>query len=366
MSSLNKERNASSGVRRSKISKAFWVSGVMVLVILIPFIVQSPQTANAFAPGARPAKQSSTAEGDMPTYVASASNPTQAYQFTGLGLAQKFVPGAGHKIYTYFYINTAQTSQIPAGGIISELKFNVAQTTNNIYWFATNGQGKDFGTVGADIQISPDDGNPTLDQYVDVNFQGTLGNPHDSPLARCDGPTAGYPPSIDSGGEQREAIYTVVVNPSGSTSYIITGGMIIFRSNGEADMVFLINPQQTSHVSFDNVCSVPNLTFSSNEIDWAVRAPTPFNTIPGNYQEYPTTGGNLAENGGTAALTCFQFIDPIAPVTSSSTSYSSTSSTTWSSSSTTSTTTASSSSTSTTVTSTTASSSDSDAYHHHR
>ena len=271
MSSLNKERNASSGVRRSKISKAFWVSGVMVLVILIPFIVQSPQTANAFAPGARPAKQSSTAEGDMPTYVASASNPTQAYQFTGLGLAQKFVPGAGHKIYTYFYINTAQTSQIPAGGIISELKFNVAQTTNNIYWFATNGQGKDFGTVGADIQISPDDGNPTLDQYVDVNFQGTLGNPHDSPLARCDGPTAGYPPSIDSGGEQREAIYTVVVNPSGSTSYIITGGMIIFRSNGEADMVFLINPQQTSHVSFDNVCSVPNLTFSSNEIDWAVR-----------------------------------------------------------------------------------------------
>jgi hypothetical protein len=290
----------------------------------------------------------------MSTYVASASNPTVAYQFTALGLADKFVSGAGHKIYTYFYVNTAQTSQIPMSGVTGELKFNVAQTTNNIYWYASSGNGKTFGTVGADIQISPQDGTPTLNQYVDVNFQGTLGFPHDSNLASCDAATNGYAPSINSGGEQREAIYVVIVNPTGSASYIVTGGMILYRSDGTANIVFLINPQRTTHVSFNNVCSVPNLKFSSNEIDWAVRSPTPSNTIPGHYQEYTTIGGQLAENGGTTALTFYQFINPtgIVASTSSSTSSVSTSTTSSTNTSSSSSTTNSGSSTSSTNTTT--------------
>jgi len=286
----------------------------------------------------------------MPTYVAMASNPALAYQFTGMALTQKYVPGDGHKVYTYWHVDTAQTSPIPMSNVVSELKFSLSTPTNNLYWFVMNNQGKDFGTVGADIQISPSDGTPTLDQFVDINYNGANGIPHDSSLAHCTTATNGYPPTIDSGGEHRWAVYTVFTDPAQSYAYVVTGGVILFRSNGEADMVVLINAQQTTHFNFSSDCTVPSLKFSSQEIDWAVRSPPPFATIPGNYQLYPTTGGNLRLSGGTTALVCLQAINPSETWTSQS------SSTTTISSTYTSTTTVSSSTTSSTTATTSSSS----------
>ncbi len=253
--------------------------------------------------------QSSYPTSDMPTYVADYRNPTVALQLTGIGLTQKYVPGAGHKIYAYFFVNPAQTSPIPMSGVVKQVSFDVTKTTNNIYWFAGPNTKSYFGTVGADILMSPADGNPTIDQYVNVNSRAT-GLPHDSPLADCLPAAKGIPSSINSGGEERDSIYLVLADKTENFAYIIKGGILLYRSSGEVDIVFLIDSTMTTHFSSTAVCSVPTLTFSAPEIDWAVRAPSSTNTIPGNYQLYPTTGGYMNEEGGTSALCLYQEIDP--------------------------------------------------------
>jgi hypothetical protein len=243
----------------------------------------------------------------MPTYVADYRNPTVAFQLTAMGLSQRFISGAGHKVYAYIFVNTAQSSQIPMSGIVKQVNFNIAQITNNIYWFAQSMKGYSYGTVGGDITISMTDGHPTLDQYVDVNSPAT-GQPHDSPLANCLPASNGIPPSINSGGEERQSIYTVLSDKSEKIAYIVKGGILLYHTGGEVDIVFLIDPTKTTNMNIQSTCTVPTITFSSSEIDWIVRAPPPTNTIPGNYQEYPTVGGSMNEDGGTTALCLYQQI----------------------------------------------------------
>ncbi len=321
---LKPRQHASVGIQRSAICKALMISGIMMLVGITPFIIpSSEQISNAYAPGAHLGAES-ISESDMPTYVANASDPSSAFQYTGMALSLKYIAGSGHEVYTYFHINSSETSQISMTNVVAESSFNLPAPTNNLYWYATNTNGKDYGIVGADMQISSQDGNPTLDQYVNVNYNGPLGYPNDSVLAHCnvDG-TNRYPPSVDTGGEERFGVYTVVTNPTQSFAYVITGGMILLRSNGEADMVILVNPLQTTHFDFSSFCSVPSLNFSSNEIDWTVRAPSSFNTISGNYQLYSTIGGSLEKSSGTTALICLQYIDSVSEGTQTSTTTSS-------------------------------------------
>jgi hypothetical protein len=245
----------------------------------------------------------------MPTYIADYRNPTVALQLTGIGLQQKYVPGAGHKIYAYFFVNPAQTSPIPMTGVTKQVSFNVKQTTNNIYWFAGPNTAWYYGTVGADMLMSPADGNPTLDQYVNVNSRAT-GAPHNSPLADCLPAANGIPASINSGGEERDSIYLVLADKTENFAFIVKGGILLYRSSGEVDIVFLIDSKVTTHFNDIAVCSVPTMTFSASEIDWAVRAPPSTNTIPGKYNLYPTIGGYMNENGGTSALCLYQEINP--------------------------------------------------------
>jgi len=253
--------------------------------------------------------QASSATSDMPTYVADYRNPQVALQLTAMGLTQKYVSGTGHKIYTYFFVNPAQTSPIPMSGVTKQVSFNVNKVTNNIYWFVDSAKGAVYGTIGADILMSPTDGSPTLNQYVNVNSRAT-GLPTNSPLAGCKPAANGIPPSINSGGEERSGIYLVLADKSENIAYVVKGGILLYHSSGEVDIVFLIDSIDTTHFSSTAACSVPTVTFSSPEIDWAVRAPPASNTIPGNYKLYPTIGGSLGQSSGTNALCLYQEITP--------------------------------------------------------
>ncbi len=158
-----------------------------------------------------------------------------------------------------------------------------------------------------------------------MNYQGALGQESDSSLANCKTTgTGGYPPSVDTGGEERWGLIFSITNPSESVTYEITGGMILTRTNGQADMIILVNPAQRTALHVSSDCSVPNVSFSSNVIGWTIRAPRPTNTVPGNYQLYPTTGGKQEKSSGTTSMIILQYVDSDEISTTSSTTTSTT------------------------------------------
>jgi hypothetical protein len=298
----------------------------------------------------------------MPTYVSSSSNPSLAFEFTGISLTQKYVSGTGHKVYTYWHVDTSVTSPIPMSGLVKQVAFTLSTTTNNVYWKGATANGQDVGTVGSDIVMSPIDGNPTFNQYIDMNYNGPLGQPTDSALANCVPATQGYPASVNSGGEERHAVYLVFTDPAETKAYVITEGILLYYDNGVVAIDFLIEPSQTTGFSFTSDCVASTLSFNSFEVDWAIMTPPPTNTIPGSYQIYPTVGGLLSQASGTNALVLEQYGGQLLTTSSSSSTHTttttslSTSSISDSGSSSTSTSTSSSITTSTTIITSTSSS----------
>ncbi len=164
MSARENSRQVEHHSRIHAISKTILISGIIFLVAFVPFVAENPdQVSNAYAPGPHLAAQSTTSESDMPTYIANASNPYSAFQYTGAGLSLQDVSGSGggHEIYTYLQINSSKSSQISASGIVSKTTFSLPDPADNAYWYITNGASKNYGTVGADLNASG--GNATLD-----------------------------------------------------------------------------------------------------------------------------------------------------------------------------------------------------------
>jgi hypothetical protein len=251
---------------------------------------------------------------DMTTYVADYRNPMAALEITRLVATQRFVSGAGHKFYTYLMTDpSAPTQPIPTTDpIVKQIPFDVSGVTDNAYWFAAPAKGF-FGNVGADVQFDPVDGHPTFNQWTDIH-SGATGLPHDSTNFGCKPVPAGQPIGnatcyIDSGGEERQSVYTVFTD-SDSKWFVVKGGLLLIRQSGEVDIDFLVDSSQTKGSGADGDCQCPALTFKSYSIDWAIRAPARFNTVTGNYLRYPTVGGKMNENGGTTALVLIQQINP--------------------------------------------------------
>lgn len=321
----------------------------MALVAIVPFIAWSPlSSSNAYAPGPLPdAHFRSISERGIPTFIASQSDPDDAFQYTGASVSLQYATGGGgggHEIYTYLEINSSQSAQVP-GNAVGKSSFSLPVPADTFYWYSTNGGSVNYGTVGADVQVSA--GVPTVDQYINPNYAGQLGQGKTPSSAHCNSdPENAYPPSVDTGGEERWGMIVVVTNPSQSVAYDVTGGMILYTSGGAAEMVILVNTAQAVPLSFASYCSDPVVKFSSNVLDWTVRAPPPGNTVSGNYELYQTIGARLTKNPGSASLISEQFVNPSTSTSTTTTVITSTTTTT--STSTTSTSTATSSSSTTT------------------
>lgn len=282
---------------------------------------------------------------DMPTFVSSSTSPDQGYYFTGMSIAIKYVSGAGHKVYNYLFINTGKTFTLPSYDTSKTISFqNQLGQTNNIYWqaFSTCRGGcssnhiQDYGTVGGDIRIDSTDGTPVVDQYVDTTFTGQLGScnfayvqcsdPHNSPDSTCASPSGSQASSlyaVDSGGEEREAIYVIITSgplseTQSSISYLITGGRILFLNTGETAFDILIQSGSSSPVSNQNFCWSTNspMSFSVPKIDWAIRSPPSGMVVPGNFAEFPvsTSCCIMNNNGGTPALLLEEIFNVASPI----------------------------------------------------
>ena len=207
----------------------------MALVTVIPFIV-SPGVSNAYAPSTGLGMHQLDSENSMPIYVASAENPTVAFQYTGMTLSLRTIPGSygRQSIYDYLHINPSQTSNIPVGGLVGEQSLNLWSTSSSLFLFASNNAGSTFGTVGADIQHSAS--GPTLDQYVNVNYGGPVSLSSRWPSGQCN--TGGDKlTSVDTGGAELYGVNLVVTGSSRSITYAIAGGLVLYHSNGEADLI---------------------------------------------------------------------------------------------------------------------------------
>lgn len=348
-SSGQEEAGIVSGQKGRKLSKTVLATAIVVLIALVSFVALFPtQISNAYAPGPLPGVQNSVSETDIPVYIASASDPYSVFLYTGGSLSLQFASGIGDEIYSYLHVNPTQTVSIPTGDVVSRTFFNVQSPSDNMYMYVANGGGRNYGTVGADIQTYG--GPPTVDQYININYGGQLGYPTSSSSARCN--LYGSFSSVDTGGEERWGIVSLITNPSQSIAYEITGGLILHRWNGESDLVILVNTQKTTSIGSGSFCKNPTTSFSSSSIDWAIRAPPFYNTVKGDYQLYQTTGGSLQKS--STSMTFLEYIDSDATTTMTTTSSStSTTVTTTSSSTTASSNTTQTSSTTETTTATT-------------
>jgi len=267
----------------------------------------------------------------MPTYVSTSSNPDTAYYFSGMSLALKYVPNAGHKMYWYAALNTAQTFTIPT--YTRTFTFmNGAGQTNNLYWQAwSNNAGtlttyRDEGNVGSDIGFGSD-GNPTINEYIDPTYTGKTGfcnpaycsPPHDSPLYTCQ--TNNGLNSINPGGEERQSIYVVftsgvITSSKTFKSYALSGARLLWLADGQIALDVFIIPTTLMSTSNSNTCWAQNspMYFSTQEIDWAVHASPSGMTISSNYQTFPLTsvGNNFCfmdNKGGTPALRFGEYVN---------------------------------------------------------
>lgn len=133
--------------------------------------------------------------------IVSSANPSTAYQYTGMDISFRTVSahGSEHAIYTYLRINSAQTSEISTSNVLSEDKLNLKTPATRCLLLRNQRPSGDYGTVGADIGSS---GAPALNQYVNVNYKGSLAAYTTSSKAHCNSVgSGGYPPSVDTGGE---------------------------------------------------------------------------------------------------------------------------------------------------------------------
>ena len=328
VSSKRNSAKIDASTRIHKVSKAILISSIILLVAFVPFVAGNPeQVSNAYAPGPHLA-QITSSESDMPVYVANASNPYSSFQYTGAELSLQDVSGSGggHEIYAYLEINSSTSNQISTSGIVRKSTFTLPASANNAYWYVTNGGAKNYGTVGADLSSNGQDA--TLDQFINVNYKGALGQESNSSLANCRTTGIdGYPPSVDTGGEERWGLIFAITNPAESVTYEITGGMVLTMSNGQTVVIILVNPVQITSLQISSYCSIPSVSFSSDVIDWTIRAPPPTSTVPGNYQMYPTIGGKLEKSSGTTSMIGLQYVSPDGTTTTSSTTASTTSTT---------------------------------------
>jgi len=244
----------------------------------------------------------------MYTVAVDSSDHSKAYAITGAQITRNVVSGS-NKVYLFIQIHPATTFALSSSGTISTCTQSYSVVTNNIYWYADQGiNGRALGTVGGDAVVDSSTGLLLVNQYVDKNhYPGQIVS---SKPASSTGPVSCF---IDTLGQERNSIYMLFTDDSTGKSYVLSGASVVEKSvNGVlSSYLYVYISSQPMNINRSNLaksCSA-TLSHATSEFEWAVRAPPPNNTIPGNYLIYGTLGGDVSVMSGTQAGTCDQFTD---------------------------------------------------------
>lgn len=345
--SSSPDNGSTHSIRKSTIYRAVVISFVVVLIIIIPFIIQSPQFSNAYAPGPLPGRfqtastteTSSTSGGiDFPSsgnvvsssgieepyvvqQVAFASNPNEVFQITGAQIAQRIVTG-DVKNYLYLFVNPSDTFAVNKSTEVATAQIS-GFDTNNIYWNiqsppGSSGGSMNYGTVGQDLDTGATSNTLSEWQWTDLNyvFGGRVNTVNYNGSYDGGGPTAC---NTYSSGQERHSVYVMIVDSSTNEVYTITGGILIQQNvNGVASTTFetlLGGTQGRLSTSLDSQdcpeVANPSVTPS---LRWYVRTPPIAGavsgaSITGNFGITGTLGMELTTAASTNALVIFQFVD---------------------------------------------------------
>ena len=244
----------------------------------------------------------------MYTVAVDSSDHSKAYAITGAQITRNVVSGS-NKVYLFIQIHPATTFALSSTGTISTCSQSYSVVTNNIYWYADQGiNGRALGTVGGDAGVDSSTGLLLVNQYVDKNhYPGQIVS---SKPASSTGPVSCF---VDTLGQERNSIYMLFTDDSTGKSYVLSGASVVEKSvNGVLSSYLYVyissQPMNINRSNLSKSCSA-TLSHATSEFEWAVRAPPPNNTIPGNYLIYGTLGGDVSVISATWAGTCDQSTD---------------------------------------------------------
>ena len=347
MSSPNNGKNSTStGINKSTISRAFVITFIVVLMIIVPFVIQSPQISNAYAPGPLPSHRhthtgnststttTTTTTESFPStgnvvssggveepyviqQVALASDPGQVFQVMGAQIAQKVVTG-DIKNYFYLFVNPSETFPVNASSIEATAQVS-GFDTNNIYWNIqsppnSGGGTLNYGTVGEDLDTGATSNTLSEWQWTNMNyvFGGHVSTINYNGSYDGGGPTAC---NVYSDGQQRHSVYVMVVDSQTNQVYTITGGKLIQQNVGGLQSTvfetFVSGTQGQLSTAMDNKdCPEILNPAVTPSLRWYVRTPPTSGVSPtGNFGITGNLGLELTTSSSTNALVLFQFIN---------------------------------------------------------
>ena len=316
----------------------------MILVIFVPFIIQSPQGSSAFAPGPRPGHQetnsqdsSSSNSGSSLSFpdsgntvsstgieepfvvqqVALASNPNQVFQIEGGIIAQKYVT-SDYKNYLYLFVNPADTFAVNTTGEVATAQL-AGFDTNNIYWNVQSpptgsGGSMNYGTIGQDLDTGATSNTLSEWQWSNLNyvFGGQISQVTYSGSYDGGGPTACH---TYSNGQERHSVYVMIVDAANDQVYTINGGILIQQSiNGIQSTTFitLVGGTQGKLSTAQDTQDCPEIVNPTvtPSLRWYVRTPpTSGVSTTGNFGITGTLGLQLNTASSTNALVLYQFVN---------------------------------------------------------
>jgi hypothetical protein len=333
-----KGKNLTHRIDRLAISRAVLISFVVVLMIIVPFIVSSPQFAYAKnAPGPLPVRETSQSSGgsnDFPSsantvssngevypyvvqQVAFASDPGHVFQITGAQIAERIVT-TDNKNYLYLFVNPSRTFALNTTSVVDKVQVS-GYDTDNIYWNiqsppSSSGGTMNFGTIGQDLDTGATSNTLSEWQWTDLNYVFGGGISHVNYNGSYDG---GGPTACNtySGGQERHSVYVLIVNSQTDQVYTITGGMLIqqkFNGLFSTTFVTLISNTQGRLSTAGDVKDCPEIVNPSvtPSMRWYVRTPpTSGVSTLGNFGITGSLGVELTTAQTTNALVLFQFVD---------------------------------------------------------
>jgi hypothetical protein len=326
---------------KSNISKAVIIAFIVGLMIIVPFVIQSPQFSSAFSPGPKPGQLTTTetnssdsidgasnfpdsanvvsSGGQEEPYlvqqIALASNPNQVFQIVGGQIALRPVTDE-NKNYFYLYVNTSKTFSTNQSDIVATAQVS-GFDTNNIYWNIQTPPvpgSMNYGTIGQDLDTGATSNTLSEWQWTDLNyvFGGQLQN------INYNGSYDGGGPSMCntySSGQERHSVYVMIVDSNNNSVYTITGGELVEQDiNGVMSTTFVtfISGTQGQHSTSGDLkdCPVvPNPSITPS-LRWYVRTPPTSGVSPtGNFGITGNLGVELTTSSSTNALVLFQFVD---------------------------------------------------------
>jgi len=318
---------------------------IIALMVIVPFVIQSPQVSSAFSPGARPAKgittqsnnqnsnsnaQSSLNFPDSSNIVSSqgleepyvlqqvafASNPNQVLQITGGQIAEKIIT-SDNKNYLYLFVNTAKSFAVNTTDVVATAQIS-GFSTNNIYWNVqtppTTGSSVNFGTIGQDLDTGATSNTLSEWQWADLNyvFGGRVQHVNYGGSYDFGGPSMC---NTYSGGQERHSVYVMIADSSTRAVYTITGGELIEQNlNGLMATTFITYISGTqgrlSTAADANDCPIVQNPTVTPSLRWYVRTPpTSGVSTPGNFGITGNLGVELTHATTTDALVLYQFVD---------------------------------------------------------